>query len=269
MKKVIFGILMTSFTIFQPMYAVSSPVVNVTGPTEINSATVNNPGVWGTLDYTTYNKYGTSSNQDYGDAPLSYSGPGSTSQTGSDKGLWQGLGTSNGIDDGVLWSVGGSDFGTTANLVIGEEVTFKFLYWQGNNGVNSYDQIFAAFDFGQDGVFDNPTDTILYEKIDTIGDRATDEHANHSLSRYLEYNLTFTVPETMTIGSTWLRVRSHCNHVLWGEITATNFLAYQGETEDYQLNIVGSPSPVPEPATMLLFGTGIAALSGLRTRRKK
>ena len=29
------------------------------------------------------------------------------------------------------------------------------------------------------------------------------------------------------------------------------------------------PSPVPEPATMLLFGTGIASLAGSRIRRKK
>lgn len=259
MKEILFGLAIASFTVFQPMYAAANPIVSVTGPTVINSATVNNPGAWGTLDYTSYNKYGTPSNKDYSDAPDSYG------KTGNDKGQWQGLGTSNGVDDGVLWSVDGSDFGTTADLVIGEEVTFKFLYWQSNNGRHDYDQIFAAFDFGQDGKFNNPSDTILYQKIDTINDVRYANDVSKSLSRYLEYNITFTVPETMTIGSTWLRVRAHCNHITWGNITAENWLN-QGETEDYKLNIVGNE--VPEPATMLLFGIGLAALGGLRGRRK-
>ncbi len=33
-------------------------------------------------------------------------------------------------------------------------------------------------------------------------------------------------------------------------------------------SFIASPSPVPEPATMLLFGTGVAGLIGSRTRRK-
>lgn len=42
----------------------------------------------------------------------------------------------------------------------------------------------------------------------------------------------------------------------WGEVTATT-------TYDY------TPNPLPEPATMLLFGTGIAGFAGSRLRRKK
>lgn len=265
MKKTIFGLVVASLSIFQPFHASATPVINVTGPTVINSATVNNPGVWGTLDYTAYNKYGTNSEQDYGDAPLSYSSSHNFGQVGNDKGQWQGLGTSNGINDGVLWSVGGSAFGTTADLVLGQEVTFKFLFWQANNGGQYYDQILAAFDFGQDGTFNN-TDTILYQKIDTLNDVYQADNTSKDLSRYLEYTLTFTVPETMTIGSTWLRTRAHCSDMPWTYVTANQWLT-QGETEDYQLNIVGAP--VPEPATMLLFGTGLAALGGIRSRRRK
>ncbi len=261
MKKILITIAIASLAALQPLSGQADSIT----PSVVNSATINNTGAWGTLDYTAFNKYGTSSEKDYADAPLSYSAPRS-SQTGNDKGQWQGLGTSNGIDDGVLWSVGGSAFGTSADLVRGQDVTFKFLFWQSNNGRHDYDQIFAAFDFGQDGKFDT-SDTILYQKIATTNDITKADDVSKDQSRYLEYELTVEVPLTMTLSTTWLRLRAHCNHVTFGNITATNWLSGQGETEDYQFRIVDNP--VPEPATMLLFGAGLAALGGLRTRRKK
>lgn len=37
----------------------------------------------------------------------------------------------------------------------------------------------------------------------------------------------------------------------------------------YFVNVTGDAAPVPEPATMLLFGTGLVGLAGSRIRRKK
>lgn len=188
---------------------------------------------------------------DYGDA-VGYG------EASNDKGIWQRLGEVNGIDDAVTWSVNGLDFDTTADLIIGEEVTFRFNYWQGNNGDHTYDQLYAVVDWNQDFFWDD-SEVIIYEKIDTLAQDGWEraEWNDYSLARYITYEASFLVPDTMNVGSTWLRARAHCNHTPYPDITPYGHLWNQGETEDYQLSIKAA---VPEPSTIVLLSFGLLGL---------
>ncbi len=235
----------------------------------VNAYTIGaaDPNVWVNYDLDP-NNFTVHGGNDYGNAPSPYETAKNT------RGRWQGLGTDNSKNDGVKWSVGGSAFGTDADLIIGQEVTFKYLFWQLNNGRHPYDQILSAFDYGQDGSFMTSGDEILYTKLDTAdGDNDPNTpggvHGDFDKSRdlavYQELTLSFIVPDSMKVGTTWLRARATCWHVKWPNFNAKIF-ANQGETEDYQLNITAAS--VPEPSTMLLFGSGLLGLAGLKRRKK-
>ena len=100
---------------------------------------------------------------DYGDAP-------GYATASNKKVIWQRLGEVNGIEDGVTWSTdNGLTWSNTEVLIIGQKVTLKFNFWQGNNGIHTFDQLLAVIDADQKDLrFEK---LLIYQKIDTLPPR--------------------------------------------------------------------------------------------------
>ena len=180
-------------------------------------------------------------------------------------------------DDGVSWSTdGGSTFG--GDLIRGEEVTFYFDMRRAPYGRHDDDQIKVWVDWNGDLQFDNSTgsiEMILYDKWDKgitqIADNIWKDNNNKDSSYVYDYptnppailQKTFTakfdVPDDAVLGTTWLRARVSCDHLLldspYGEY-------WQGEVEDYELNVV------PVPSGIILAGIGMA-VAQWRLKRKE
>jgi hypothetical protein len=60
-------------------------------------------------------------------------------------------------------------------------------------------------------------------------------------------------------------ISSHGGYITWSDAIDSPNQVVMGSVSITKL----AASPVPEPATMLLFGTGLAGLTGTRLRRKK
>ncbi|MCP4607312.1 MAG: hypothetical protein GY845_01175 [Planctomycetes bacterium] len=180
-------------------------------------------------------------------------------------------------DDGVSWSTdGGGTFG--GDLIKGEEVTFYFDMRRAPYGRHDIDQIKVWVDWNGDLQFDNnPSngEMILYDTWDKGSTQIADndwKSANGYPNSYVynypsnppadlqkTFTATLTVPDNAVLGTTWLRARVSCDHVLldspYGEL-------WQGEVEDWQLNIV------PVPSGIILAGIGMV-VAQWRLKKKK
>ncbi len=105
---------------------------------------------------------------------------------------------------------------------------------------------FSITDFGLDNIFGNNDDTVLFSQSYTTGMLAWNFYTSEG------------VAPIRTLGNT-LRFSYESADQAGDDNTFGNFL----DAAKYTTN------PVPEPATMLLFGVGIIGLFGIRVKRQK
>ncbi len=237
---------------------------------------------------------------DYGDAPSSYG----TACHDTDR--WQKLGTDwdtesassaailehdNGTDDGVVWKTSSDNgvtwtaFSSDGEIKQGDIVKFKFTMTRSVDGNHAYDALKVWFDWNDDGTFNERgkeviKDTKWYKNVDAKGNENSDSNeynkaleVNNNTDTVDTFTKKITIPDDMIAGDYWLRARVVCSESIenWGngKLLSSGYL-YQGEVEDYQLNIVAKklekPTEVPEPSTLMIFALGLIGL-GLKRRK--
>jgi hypothetical protein len=197
-------------------------------------------------------------------------------------------------DNGVSWRVAdanGDFLGAYGQpeLTQGQAVQFQFTVTRSDEGKHQFDELKVWVDWnGQDGFNNdaiNSSDSeILYNvrwnKEEDKNDRRkgdagysgdavdfnNDVGAYNNIDTYRSYTLETTIPMDAIVGETWMRARIVCENSLTNYSDNMNLISTgyqdQGEVEDYKLTI----NQVPEPTTILVFGS---ALIGLVLSRKK
>ena len=229
------------------------------------------------LGHTTYN-----SNYDYSDAPASY---GVACNATDD---WNRLGSkwnadiySPGFsddwsDDGVSWSIDGANYGND-DILAGQTVTFKFDLYKELWGRHNFDSIGAWLDKNQDGVFSGGTEEEILKDAWYFRTDSTDVVVGANYTPYSSgstgypdnvadltksFYVTLVFPEA---GEYWLRARVVCSDDLSDDLSNLGPTGgwWQGETEDYKITVTS----VPEPATMMLLGSGLIGLAGFGRKK--
>jgi hypothetical protein len=205
---------------------------------------------------------------------------------------WQELATyENGTlasNYGVFWSVdNGETWGQDTNLLVGQEVQFMFNMHKENVGTHYSDFLKSWVDWGQDGKFDE-ADVIAFHNQELLANESGNlgSYNDPRFPDYTFYSGTYLLTES-DIGYLYLRSRVTCSDSLlaynmgqvWDDqwdiaegvynsrFNPTGWLN-QGEVEEWKITVNSSAAPVPEPATMILLGTGLFGLVGFRRKNK-
>ncbi|MBN2483169.1 MAG: PEP-CTERM sorting domain-containing protein [Candidatus Omnitrophica bacterium] len=158
-------------------------------------------------------------------------------------------------DDGVSWSI--------TQFMPGQEATITFVATGYNPELNllsaaqapaSWNQYVRLWvDWDQNGVWDD--DEVLVMGTDDYWHRYISELAPGEMTQAM-IDWTFMVPEDALAGDTWLRVR--LGRGIMGPASGVGY----GEVEDYLISVGASDPVVPEPSTLLLFGSALLGMTG-------
>jgi hypothetical protein len=199
---------------------------------------------------------------------------------------WSGEQSQNAIDsgdNGVSWRVQNSDGSWPvefSNGALSPEATveFKFVVVRSDEGNHQFDQLKAWTDWNGNNQFDE-SEFIINEKWfknaninDVVDANTTNNNSDLGTTNNSDtmrvYTSEVVVPIDAIIGDTWMRARVICEnslsatHLANGTFLPTGYY-HQGEVEDHKMTIVAQ---VPEPGTLLIFGS---AIMGLVLSRKK